>query len=696
VDEDGDRFIEIWNLVFMQYEQFGGDRPREPLPRPSIDTGMGLERITAVLQGVHDNYDIDLFKTLIAASVDLTGVAAEGAARPSHRVIADHLRSSAFLVADGVGPSNEGRGYVLRRIMRRAMRHAHLLGAADPLMYRLVPTLVAEMGEAYPELRRAEALITETLRQEEVRFRTTLGRGMGLLEEATSGLTAGGVLSGETAFKLYDTFGFPLDLTQDAVRAKGITVDLEGFDAAMDRQRAMARENWSGSGDRAQTAEWFKLRDRLGPTEFVGYESSEVIGEVLTLVRDAVEVDAVAAGEDAQTATVEVLFDRTPFYAESGGQASDTGEVEWPTGTADLVAVRKQAGDLFVHTLTVKTGRLVVGDSLRLAIDTHARTRTRANHSAAHLVHTALKNVLGGHVSQKGQLVDSERMRFDFSHGQALTADELERVEAEVNAVIRQNQAAKTENMTPQAAIDAGAIALFGEKYGDVVRVLTLGHALTTEGPYSVELCGGTHVARTGDIALFKIIAETGIAAGVRRVEALTGEAARRYLLDRAGVAEGLALQFKVPPADVPARIESLIADRKKLERELADVKRKLAMGGSSGDAPSAEVINGVNFIGRVLDGVDGKGLRPLIEDLRKQIGSGVVAVIGVSDGKAAIAIAVSADLVGAISAAELIRAAVPAMGGQGGGGKPDFAQGGAPDGALAQAGIDAVKTALA
>jgi len=696
VDEDGDRFIEIWNLVFMQYEQFGGEKPREPLPRPSIDTGMGLERITAVLQGVHDNYDIDLFKTLIAASVDLTGVAAEGQAQPSQRVIADHLRSSSFLVADGVSPSNEGRGYVLRRIMRRAMRHAHLLGAADPLMYRLVPTLVAEMGEAYPELRRAEALITETLRQEEVRFRTTLGRGMGLLEEATSGLSTGGVLSGETAFKLYDTFGFPLDLTQDAVRARGITVDLEGFDAAMDRQRAMARESSSFSGDRGQTAEWFKLRERLGPTDFVGYEASEVIGEVLTLVREAIEIDAATAGEAAETATVEVLFDRTPFYAESGGQASDIGEVEWGTGSGDLVAVRKQAGDLFVHTLTVKTGQLVVGDRVRLAIDTEARTRTRANHSAAHLAHTALKNVLGGHVSQKGQLVDSERMRFDFSHGQALTSEELERVEAEVNAVIRQNQAAKTENMTPQAAIDAGAIALFGEKYGEVVRVLTLGRALTTEGPYSVELCGGTHVSRTGDIALFKIIAETGIAAGVRRVEALTGEAARRYLLDRAGVAEGLALQFKVPPADVPARVESLIAERKKLERDLADVKRKLAMGGSGGEATAAEMINGVSFIGRVLDGVDGKGLRPVIEELRKQITSGVVAVVGVSDGKAAIAIAVSPDLVGTISAANLIRAAVPAMGGQGGGGKPDFAQGGAPDGTLAQAGVDAVKAALA
>jgi alanyl-tRNA synthetase len=691
-DEDGDRFIEIWNLVFMQYEQFA-DRPREALPKPSIDTGMGLERIAAVLQGVHDNYDIDLFKTLIAASVELTGVAAEGAATPSHRVIADHLRSSSFLVADGVSPSNEGRGYVLRRIMRRAMRHAHILGAADPLLHRLVPTLVTEMGEAYPELRRAEALITETLRQEEVRFRTTLGRGMGLLEEATASLPPGGVLPGETAFKLYDTYGFPLDLTQDAVRAKGLSVDLDGFDAAMERQRAQGRENWVGAGDKTAAAEWFKLRDRLGPTDFVGYEQSELIGEVLALVRDAAEADRVLA-EGPDGLTVEVLFDKTPFYAESGGQASDLGEVDWAGGQGKLVGLHKQAGDLYVHTVHVTAGALNIGDRVRLAIDTDARTRTRANHSAAHLVHAALKNVLGSHVAQKGQMVDSERMRFDFSHGHALSTEELEQVEAQVNAVIRQNLPAKTESMTPQAAIEAGAVALFGEKYGDVVRVLTLGRALEGEGAYSVELCGGTHVARTGDIALFKIIAETGIAAGVRRVEALTGEAARRFLLDRAGVAEGLAAQFKVPPAEVPGRVEALIADRKRLEKELADVKRKLALGGG-GAAASEEDINGVKFIGRVLDGVDGKGLRPVIEDFRKQIGSGVVCVVGVADGKAAIAIAVSPDLIARFSASDLIKRAVPAMGGQGGGGKPDFAQGGAPDGALADAGVQAVREAL-
>jgi alanyl-tRNA synthetase len=688
VDEDGDRFVEIWNLVFMQYEQFA-DGTRTALPKPSIDTGMGLERVAAVLQGVHNNYDVDLFRSIIAASEDLTGVKAEGERAPSHRVIADHLRSTSFLIADGVSPSNEGRGYVLRRIMRRAMRHAHLLGAEEPLMHRLAPTLVEQMGRAYPELKRAEPVIVDTLRQEEERFRRTLGRGMALLDEATAGLTEGGVLSGETAFKLYDTYGFPLDLTQDAVRAKGLSVDLDGFDAAMDKQRQMARENWAGSGDRASTAEWFSLRDRLGATEFTGYDQSESIGEVRALVREAAEIDAVQAGT-----TVEVVLDRTPFYAESGGQASDHGKVEWQGGAGDLVAVAKHAGDLFVHTVTVTDGRLAVGDKMHLTIDAEARTRTRANHSAAHLVHAALKNVLGSHVAQKGQLVDDEKMRFDYSHGAPLTAEELDRVEAEVNAVIRQNVPASTVDMTPAAAIEAGAVALFGEKYGDSVRVLTLGKALGGEGPYSVELCGGTHVARTGDIALFKIVAETGIAAGVRRVEALTGEAARRFLLDQAAVAKGLADQFRVPVAEVQGRVDALTNDRKRLEKELADAKRKLAMGGGGGAATAVEDVGGVKFIGQVMQGVDGKALRPIIEELRKQ--ADVVVVVGVTEeGKAAIAVAVSPAAQAKTSAADLIKLAVPAMGGQGGGGKPDFAQGGAPDGSQAQAGVDAVKAAL-
>jgi alanyl-tRNA synthetase len=686
-DEDGDRFIEIWNLVFMQFDQ-ALDGTRTPLPKPSIDTGMGLERISAVMQGVHDNYDIDLFKTLIAKSVEETGVPAEGAARPSHRVIADHLRSSCFLIADGVGPSNEGRGYVLRRIMRRAMRHAHLLGAAEPLMYKLAPTLIEEMGGAYPELHRAQALITETLRQEEVRFRTTLGRGMTLLDEATAALTAGDVLSGDTAFKLYDTYGFPLDLTQDAVRAKGLTVDLAAFDEAMAGQRAMARDAWKGSGQTAQAAEWFALRDAFGQTDFIGYETTEGKGEVLALVLDGVTVEQAEPGQ-----TVQVLLDRTPFYAESGGQAGDTGVFD---GVGRVLDTSKQAGDLFVHEIEL-TSPLKVGDHVIAWVDEARRTTTRANHSAAHLVHAALRHVLGPHVSQKGQLVDGERMRFDFSHGGPLTPDELDRVEAEVNAVVLQNIPAETEEMTPDDAIAAGAMALFGEKYGDRVRVLSLGHALEGEGAYSVELCGGTHVARTGDVGLFKIISEGGVAAGVRRVEALTGEVARRYLLDQAGVAQGLAQQFKVPVAEVAVRVDGLIADRRRLEKELADAKRQLALGGGSGAAAAGpEEIGGVKVIARILEGVGGKDLRPIAEDFRKQIGSGIVALVGTADGKAAITVGVSADLIGRFNAADLARAAVLAMGGQGAGGKPDFAQGGAPDDTRAAEGLAAIKAALA
>jgi alanyl-tRNA synthetase len=685
-DEDGDRFVEIWNLVFMQFDQQAGGE-RIPLPKPSIDTGMGLERFTTVMQGVQSIYETDLFRTLIAASEDATGVKAEGERTASHRVIADHLRSTSFLIADGVSPSNEGRGYVLRRIMRRAMRHAHLLGAAEPLMHRLAPTLVAEMGGAYPELKRAEPLIVETLRQEEERFRRTLGRGMTLLDEATADLGPGGRLAGETAFKLYDTYGFPLDLTQDALRPRGIEVDLDGFDAAMARQKQAGRENWAGSGDAGASADWMGVRGRLGPTVFEGYEASEINARVLMILKDGDEVAEADYGS-----TVQVVFERTPFYAESGGQASDNrGEITWPGGRATLIGVTREAQDLFVHTLIVDEGTLRADSDVTLELDSEQRLRTRANHSAAHLVHKALSNVLGPHVAQKGQLVDAERMRFDFSHGGPLTADELDRIEAEVNAVIRQNVPAETKNMKPQEAIEAGAIALFGEKYGEEVRVLTLGRALNGQGPYSVELCGGTHVARTGDIALFRIVSETGVAAGVRRVEALTGEAARRYMLEQSGVAQALAGQFKVPVLEVPARVEALTNDRKRLEREVADLKRKLALGGGgSGGAAEAEVVNGVRFMGRVLDGVDGKGLRPIIEDFRKQ--ADVVVVVGVSDGKAAVAIASSSP---AHLASDLIKLAVAAMGGQGGGGKGDFAQGGAPDGSRAQAGVDAVRGAL-
>ncbi len=691
-EEDGDRFVEIWNLVFMQWEQFA-DGSRKDLPKPQIDTGMGLERVTTVLQGVTSNYDTDLFRTLIAASEAATHTKAVGEAKFSHQVIVDHLRSTSFLIADGVSPSNEGRGYVLRRIMRRAMRHAHLLGAAEPLMHRLVPTLTAEMGDAYPELRRAQATIVETLRQEEERFRRTLGRGMILLEEATVGMAEGDRLSGETAFKLYDTYGFPLDLTQDAVRAKGLSVDLDGFDEAMKRQKDMAREAWTGSGQASASAEWFAIRERVGSSAFLGYDEVEANGKVLSLVADGAEIADAEADR-----TVFAVFDRTPFYAESGGQVGDVGEIEWDGGKGRVLDTQKQAGDLVVHEIEITEGTLRVGTPARLAVDAERRLATRSNHSAAHLLHAALHHVLGPAVSQKGQMVDGERMRFDFSHGAPVTPLELDAIEAEVNAVIRQNVPARTEEMAPAEAIEAGAVALFGEKYGDKVRVLTLGKSLSGEGAYSVELCGGTHVARTGDIALFKIVSEGGVAAGIRRIEALTGESARRWLIEQASVAKTLADQFKVPVSEVAARVEALEAQRRKLEKELGDAKRQLAMGGggSTGGASAVEKIGGVKLLARVMDGVDGKDLRPIAEEFKKQVPDGAIVLIGVQDGKAAITVAVTGQAAAKLNAVDLAKAAVQALGGQGAGGRPDFAQGGAPDGARADEGLAAVKAMLA
>jgi len=687
-EEDGDRFVEIWNLVFMQFDQ-ATDGTRTRLPKPSIDTGMGLERVAAVLQGVHNNYDIDLFQTLIRASVEATGVAAEGDSLPSHRVIADHLRSSSFLIADGVTPSNEGRGYVLRRIMRRAMRHAYLLGAQEPLLHRLAPALVSEMGGHYGELKRAEATIVETLRQEEERFRRTLGRGMTLLDEATRDLKEGDMLSGETAFKLYDTYGFPLDLTQDAVRAKGLSVNLDGFESAMEAQKARGRENWTGSGEKAQAAEWFAIKEAVGVSEFVGYEHLEAQAHVRALVLDGEQVGEALAGD-----TVEVVFEKTPFYPEGGGQAGDTGTVELLHGHGIIRDTYRQAGDLIVHRLDITEGALKPGDKVELKVDAGKRRTTRSNHSAAHLLHAALKHVLGPHVAQKGQLVDADRMRFDFSHGAPLTDAEIACIEAEVNAVILQNQAASTRLMSPEKAIEAGAVALFGEKYGEEVRVLSLGHALEGDGDYSVELCGGTHVARTGDIALFKIISEGGVAAGIRRIEAFTGEAARQFLLGQAGVATALADQFKVPVGQVEARVEALVTERKRLEKELSEAKRALAVGGG-GAASGPEEINGAKVIARVLEGVGGKDLRPLTEDFRKSLGSGIVALVGKLDGKAAVTVAVTPDLTAKYNAAELAKAAVIAMGGQGAGGKADFAQGGAPDDSKADDGIAAIRALI-
>ena len=689
-DEDGDRFVEIWNLVFMQFDQ-QADGTRLNLPKPSIDTGMGLERIAAVLQGVHSNYEIDLFQTLIEASVEATGKKAEGDFLPSHRVIADHLRASSFLIADGVSPSNEGRGYVLRRIMRRAMRHAYLLGSDTPLLPQLAPVLIREMGEHYTELKRAEASIVETLRQEEERFRRTLGRGLGLLDEATRDLKPGSVLSGETAFKLYDTYGFPIDLTQDAVRSQGLSVDMAGFDTAMEIQRNRAREHWAGSGEKIVSGQWFAIEDAVGVTEFVGYEHLNATTHIDVILVGSDSVDSISQGQKC-----DLICAKTPFYPEGGGQAGDQGKITFTNGHGLVFDTKKYGNGLIVHSVEILEGTLKLGDRVELHIDAERRTITRANHSAAHLLHAALKHVLGDHVAQKGQLVDADRVRFDFSHGAPITLEQHTRIEAEVNAIIRQNNAAQTQMMSPELAIAEGAVALFGEKYGDEVRVLSLGSALNGDGAYSIELCGGTHVTRTGDIGLFVVTSESGIAAGVRRIEGLTGEAARLFLLERAGISQTLADQLKVPISQVSDRIEALISERKRLEKELSEAKRALAMGGNGGAEAEIQSLNGVSVIARILDGVGGKDLRPMAEAYRQQIGSGIVVLIGKLDGKAAATVAISADVTARFNAAELAKIAVLAMGGQGAGGKPDFAQGGAPDDSKAEAGLEAVKSAIA
>ena len=689
-DEDGDRFIEIWNLVFMQFDQ-AADGSRTALPKPSIDTGMGLERLAAVLQGQHDNYETDTFRALIAASESLTGVAAEGEHRASHRVIADHLRSVSFLLADGVLPASEGRGYVLRRIMRRAMRHAHLLGAKDPLMHRLVPALVTEMGQAYPELGRAQVLIEETLAREEVQFRRTLANGLKLLEETTGELGAGAELPGETAFKLYDTFGFPYDLTEDALRPRGIAVDRAGFDSAMAQQKAAARAAWKGSGQAADSEVWFDIAERVGATEFTGYSSDTAEAQVVALVKDGREVEAAGSGD-----SVMVITNQTPFYGESGGQMGDSGTITGADGLRlEVSDTAKPLGRLHAHQALVASGTIKTGDLVKLDIDAARRDTIRANHSATHLLHAALRRRLGGHVIQKGSLVAPDRLRFDFSHPVPLSSEDLAAVEAEVNAEVRGNEEVVTRLMSPDEAIEAGAMALFGEKYGDEVRVLSLGRANAGE-TFSVELCGGTHVRALGDIGVLRIISESAVSSGVRRIEALTGEVARQWLVSRDEALKSTASLLKTSPDEVESRVAALLDERKKLERELSEVKKALALGGgSTAAATSDEEIGGVKFFGQVLDGLDPKELRGLLDQAKTRMVSGVATVIAVNDGKAAIAAAVTDDLTARFSAVDLVKAGVAALGGQGGGGRPDMAQGGGPDGAKAADAIAAVKALL-
>ena len=694
-EADGDRFIEIWNLVFMQYEQLSKDE-RVSLPKPSIDTGMGLERIAAVLQGTHDNYETDLFRALISAIVEKTSVPATGDAKASNRVIADHLRASSFLIADGVLPSNEGRGYVLRRIMRRAMRHAELLGAKEPLMHRLVPALVREMGAAYNELVRAEALITETLYLEENRFKKTLERGLRLLDEDSSNLAKGDTFSGETAFKLYDTYGFPLDLTQDALKSRGITVDTTAFEAAMEAQREDARRAWKGSGDAKTETIWFELKERFGATEFLGYDTEMAEGIVRAIVVDGKEVQGLAEGQKGA-----IVVNQTPFYGESGGQTGDHGVIRTAEGASFLVTdTQKRVGDVFVHIGELVRGSIKPGNAVELTVDHTRRSGNRIHHSATHLLHEALRLTLGSHVAQKGSLVEPSRLRFDISHNKALSPDEIHQVEQIANAIVLQNDQVSTRLMTVDAAIAEGAMALFGEKYGDEVRVVSMGRNEHGAGRpiYSLELCGGTHVSRTGDIGLVKVVGESAVAAGVRRIEALAGSAARAYLEEQDRRVQAAAAALKAPASEIVTRIESLMDERRKLERELAEAKKQLAMGGGAkggGDEGISEV-NGIKLMARVVKGISPNDMKGLVDEGKARLGSGIVALVGLNDeGRAGLVVGVTNDLVSLFSAIDLVRAGAAVLGGKGGGGRPDMAQAGGPDGAKAEEALAAVKAAL-
>ncbi|MDE0417206.1 MAG: alanine--tRNA ligase [bacterium] len=685
-DEDGDRFLEFWNLVFMQYEQVSAEE-RIDLPKPSVDTGMGLERMAAVLQGVSSNFDTDLFTALITACEDCVGVTAEERTRPSFNVIADHLRASSFLIADGVLPSNEGRGYVLRRIMRRAMRHVHFLGGRDPVMHRLVPVLVAEMGQAFPELVRAQALVAETLRHEEERFRTMLERGTRLLAEETAKLPGDAPLPGSVAFWLYDTFGFPLDLTEDALRREGRAVDRQGFEDAMAEQRAKARKAWEGSGDAADGPFWYALFERCGATEFLGYTTASAEAEVIALIAGNSEVGSAGPGDD-----IGIVVNQSPFYAESGGQIGDQGRLAGPGVSATISDTQKRVGDMHLHMAHIDEGRLSPGDHVTLTIDDDRRMRLRASHSATHLLHEALRRHLGDHVTQKGSLVAPDRLRFDISHPSALGEDSLRAVEGEVNRMIRMNEDVITRLMTPDEATQAGALALFGERYGDEVRVVSMG-----EGGWSTELCGGTHVSRTGDIGLLRIVSESAVASGVRRIEALTGSAALDHLGEQDQRLRRLAQQLKTTPADVEERVRQLVADRRALEKDVAVLRQKVASAGESGLAPpGVREIAGVTVVGRTLEGVPGRELRSMADGIKQQIGSGIVVLVATDNGKAAIVTGVTDDLTGRFNAIDLVKAGVEVLGGKGGGGRADMAQGGGPDASRATEALQSIEQVIA
>ncbi len=693
-DQDGDRFLEFWNNVFMQFEQEPdgkGGHNRKPLPKPSIDTGMGLERIAAILQGKQSVFEIDLLRAVIETSADFTKVSPDGAQAASHRVIADHLRSSAFLIADGVMPSNEGRGYVLRRIMRRGMRHAHLLGAKEPLLYRLLPTLIGMMGQQYPELIRAEALITETLRTEETRFKRTLETGLKLLDEESGKLSKGKKFSGETAFKLYDTYGFPVDLTQDALKAKSIDVDMDAFNAAMEKQRELARKNWAGSGDAATEKVWFEILEKTGPTEFLGYSTEQAVGQILAIVKDGKSVDSAKKGDE-----VRIITNQTPFYGESGGLAGDSGLMLTESARIDIKDTKKYLGKLWAHVGTVTQGDIKPKQGVDMRVDHARRTAIRANHSSTHLLHEALRQVLGDNIAQKGSLQDAERTRFDVSQNTAMTAEQLAKVEKLVNDEIRANTEVVTRSLPLEDAMNSGARALFGEKYDEEVRVVSMGSQKAgANHPFSVELCGGTHAKRTGDIGLFKIVSESAVSSGIRRVEALTGANALRYLEEQENRLQQTADILKSSPADVVERVKALADEKKKLEQEVSNLRRQMATGGSSSAGPEVKDIAGMKFTGRVLAGFPAKDLKPMVDDLKKKLGSGVIVLIATDEGKASIVVGVTDDLTKRVSAVDLVKIGAEALGGKGGGGRPDMAQAGGPNADAANDAISAIEKKL-
>ncbi|MEJ0063662.1 MAG: alanine--tRNA ligase [Alphaproteobacteria bacterium] len=695
LDEDGDRFLEFWNLVFMQFEELPGGK-RINLPKPSVDTGMGLERMTAIMQGVHSNYDIDLFRDLIGLTSSMVKTDPAGEHKASFRVIADHVRASSFLIADGVMPSNEGRGYVLRRIMRRGMRHAHILGAKEPLLYRLVPELVKLMGAAYPELGRAQELITATLKLEENRFKQLLDRGLKLLDEEIGKINnKNNELSGEVAFKLYDTYGFPLDLTQDVLRARDIKVDTSGFESAMAKQKAAAREAWAGSGETGTAKLWFDLKEETGATEFLGYSAEAAQGVIQAIIKDGERVKEAKTGDKVQ-----IIVNQTPFYGESGGQVGDTGQFTTAQGAvAAITDTQKELGALWVHYAEISDGIFKAGDSVTMLVDSQRRDAIRANHSATHLLHEALRRHVGTHVTQKGSMVAPERLRFDISQPTPIAANDLAIVEAEVNQRIRRNSEVTTQLMTPDEAVAEGAMALFGEKYGDEVRVVSMG-GQDEEGrkAFSIELCGGTHVRRTGDIGLLKIVGESAVAAGVRRIEALTGQGALAYMAEQEQRLQQTAAALKASPAEVLDRVVSLVEERKKLEREVAELRRQVALGGGGGaaaqDAPKE--IGGIKFVSRVLADLPAKDLKPMADQLKQQLSSGVVTLISGYEGKVSLVVAVTPDLTDKISAVDLVRAGAEAVGGKGGGGRPDMAQAGGTDIAAMPQAVAAIEAALA